>query len=842
MMKMKETKTSISRGLTSREAARRQRKYGANILFTKKKWHPVSAVLKKLSSPLLIILIVTSFVSVLFGQHTDAAIILVMIFISVVLDIFNTHKSEKSAETLMERVEVTARVRRDGREEEVPIKSIVPGDIVLLGAGDIVPADAQIIEARDFFVNQSALTGESFPVEKRPKEIVIGAGDKSGCEDCVFMGSNVITGSAVIEVKATGAKTQYGAIAKNLAAAAEETDFEKGIRRFSYFILQITVVLVILVFFTSALRQRGIFESFIFALAIAIGLTPELLPVVISVALSRGSLKMAKQDVIVKNLSSIQNFGAMNVLCSDKTGTLTEDKITLVKYVDGFGEVSDRVLLASYLNSMFHTGITSPLDMAIKEFKHLGTAEYKKVDEIPFDFARRRSSVVVEHAGKKILITKGAPEDMFMVSVNYKRGEAVHRFDEAAQKEARKQFDALSADGFRVLAVAEKELIEHKEVYEKEMEQRMIFLGFVAFYDPPKQSAVEAVKELEALGIEIKIITGDSEILTEKICRDIKLPIKGMAVGAALENLNDDELQKLARHTTIFARVNPVQKERVILSLKRAGCVVGYLGDGINDAPAIKAADVGISVNNAVDVAKQTADIILLKKSLRVLKAGVLEGRKTFQNTLKYIMMGLSSNFGNMFSMAGLPLFVPFFPMLPSQILLNNLLYDISQFTIPSDSVDEDDVQKPLRWDIKFLRKFMIVFGPISSIFDFSTFLVMWYVFHPVVAQFQTAWFLESLATQIFVIYIIRTRKIPFLESSPGKWIILSTVSVVLIGFLVTVLPFNHWLGFEPLSYPMLSSIAILLFVYLFFVQIAKVFFYKQMSKRYLREVSPCNS
>lgn len=827
-------------GLTAQEVIKRQKKYGANILASKKKLRPVVAFIKKFNSPLILILIAASAVSIVVGQRTDAVIILIMVFVSAVLDFVNTQKSEKAVEQLVARVQVTATVRRNGQDLEIPIKAIVPGDTVLLSAGDMLPADARILEAKDFFVNQSALTGESFPVEKRPAAQAGFATVSPANEGYAFMGSSVVTGYATAEVIAIGHQTQFGAIAKDLAAVAVETDFEKGIRQFSYFILQITLVLVVLVFFILTIMHRGIFESFIFALAIAIGLTPELLPVVISVALSHGSLLMAKKDVIVKNLSSIQNFGAMDVLCTDKTGTLTEDKITLVKYVDGFGAVSEEVLLFSYLNSIFHTGIVNPLDLAIREFKHLNISGYNKIDEIPFDFGRRRASIVTEKAGERVLITKGAPDDIFAVCKFYQKNNREQQFTEAVLKSAREQFAVFSADGFRVLAVATKKLNHQHKVYEKDEEEAMTFLGFVAFYDPPKASVLKSIRELEDLGIEVKIITGDSEILTAKICRDIKLEIKGVVTGEQINDLNDAELQKLARQTTIFARITPAQKERLILSLKRAGSVVGYMGDGINDAPAIRAADVGISVDNAVDVAKQTADIILLKKSLRVLKDGVVEGRKTFQNTLKYIMMGLSSNFGNMFSMAGLPLFVPFFPMLPSQILLNNLLYDVSQFAIPTDSVDAEDVQKPLRWDIRFIRKYMMVFGPVSSIFDFSTFLVMWYLFHPAVAQFQTAWFLESLATQTLVIYIIRTRKIPFLQSSPGKWLLLSTLSIVLIGCLITALPVGRYLGFEPLSWGMILAIAALVLAYLFLVQIVKIIFYKYLSKKYLHDMPPC--
>lgn len=827
--------TYTGAGLSSQEAGRRLIQYGENVLVTKKKLRPVVAFLKKFNSPLIIILMVVSVAALILGQSTDAAIILIMVFLSAILDFVNTRKSEKAVNDLIAKVAVTATVRRDGRDREILIKDIVPSDIILLTAGDVVPADCHVLEAKDFFVNQSALTGESFPAEKEASEATSQVESlKTSRSDYVFMGSSVVTGYATVEAVATGSSTQYGLIAKRLAGAEPETDFERGIRQFSFFIMRITLVLVIGVFFFNTLVHRGIFESLIFSLAVAIGLTPELLPVVISIALSHGSLRMSKKDVIVKNLSSIQNLGSMNILCTDKTGTLTEDKIVMVKYLDGFGAVSDPVLFYSYLSSMFHTGVQSPLENAVREFRHLDISQYKKIDEIPFDFTRRRATAVAEGKGERVLITKGAPEDIFNIISTYQKEKKVYPLDNIAKETIIQQFENLSQDGFRVLAVAYKPVDKKRDVYRQEEEKDMVFMGFVAFLDPAKQTVSEAIKELEDLGVEIKILTGDNELLTEKICRDIKLPSKGMVKGQDIEGLNDEALRRLAVRTTIFARITPAQKERIILSLKGARSSVGYLGDGINDAPALKAADVGISVNNAVDVAKDTADIILLRKSLRVLKDGVIEGRKTFQNTLKYIMMGVSSNFGNMFSMTGLSLLLPFFPMLPSQILLNNLLYDMSQFTISTDSVDGQDVRRPLRWDMRFIRKFMLSFGPVSSIFDFLTFGMMWYIFHPAVAQFQTAWFIESLATQTFVIYIIRTRKIPFIQSKPSQLLFLSAFGAVLVGWLIALTPIGKFLHFSSLSPIMLLGVGALVFVYLIMAQIVKVIFYRRLSRHYL--------
>jgi Mg2+-importing ATPase len=553
---------------------------------------------------------------------------------------------------------------------------------------------------------------------------------------------------------------------------------------------------------------------------------------IIALALSHGSMRMSKKNVIVKNPSSIQNLGSMDILCTDKTGTLTENKITLVRHVDWSGHDSDEVLFYTYLNSIFHTGVKNPLDGAIREFKHLNVTGYEKYDELPFDFQRRRESIVVEKGGQRTIVTKGAPEFVFPICKTYRSGGRDLQFDGLNREAAQHEYDALSRDGFRVLGVAYKPAKIQSGPYANKDEREMIFLGFVAFYDPPKQSVTEAISELAALGVEIKILTGDSELLTEKVCRDIGLPVRGVTTGNDILHMSDDELMHLANRTTIFARIAPAQKERIILILKKANHSVGYLGDGINDAPALRAADVGISVNNAVDVAKDTADIILLRKSMRVLRDGVIEGRKTFQNTMKYILMGLSSNFGNMFSMAGLSAILPFFPMLPSQVLLNNLMYDSSQFTISTDKVDQDDIQKPLKWDIKFIRKYMFIFGPISSVFDFATIGAMYYLFHPAVHQFQAAWFMESLATQTFVIYVIRTRKFPFIQSSPSRLLFVSTLASVAIAWILPYIFLNKFLKFEPLSWSMLLAITGLVVIYLFCVQGVKIWFYRRIERK----------
>lgn len=826
---MSDKKQHKKAGLSSAEAEKRLKEFGENVVFKRKRIRPVVAFLRKFNSPLLWILIVASLVSFLIGEHTNAVILLLMISVSAILEFVNSYKSEKAVEKLVAKVVTMATVIRDGRKREIELKKVVPGDELFLSAGDIVPADCRVIESDDFFVNQSVLTGEAFPVEK----IVDSAVEEEKKispenKDLVFMGTSVVTGFATVLALQTGPRTEFGKIADQLVKAEPETDFEKNIKRFSLFIMKVNLFLVGFVFLINALLGRGWLTSFIFAVAIAIGLTPELLPVIISVSLSRGSVRMAKKDVIVKNLSSIQNFGSMNILCTDKTGTLTQNRIILVKYMDGLGNISDDVLFYAYLNSYFHTGVQNPLDNAVRDYKTLSIVRYKKIDEIPFDFERKRQSMVVAEEGKRILITKGAPEEIFKICSRYRKKDRIFDLDAKIKKTINDQFKKLSQDGFRVLAIASREIKEISKTYSRLEEKDMVFLGFIAFLDPPKETAKEAVKELNNLGIEMKILTGDNELLTEKICREIEVKIRGVVTGAEVEHLSDVELRQVALRTTIFARITPEQKERIIINLKKAGQVVGYLGDGINDAPALRAGDIGISVNNAVDVAKETADIILLRKSLMVLKDGVIEGRKTFHNTMKYIMMGLSSNFGNMFSMMGASAILPFLPMLPTQVLLNNFIYDISQLSLTTDEVDCDAIKKPTAWSLPFIRKYMLVFGLISSVFDFLTFGALFLVFRLSESQFQTGWFIESIATQVFVIYIIRTRMVPFLQSRPSKLLFWNTLLAVVSAWAIPFLAIGQFFHFSPLPYSVLVVIFGLVLIYLILVEIVKRFFYRK--------------
>lgn len=836
---MSEKNTPPIQGLTSHQALAQLLAYGENTIYHKERLRPIIAFIKKFNSPLLLLLIGASVISFFLGQRVNATIILVMVFMSAVLDFINSHKAENVAAKLVATVASTATVYRDGKKQEVSFSELVPADVIELSAGDIIPADATVLTADDFFVSQSALTGESFPVEKYPTKeiptILLGPSSRVvspelllSDDTAVFMGTSVVTGYATAQVMQTGARAQFGKIAARLATTEEETSFERSLKDFSMFIMKLTFVMVIIVFFINTGMDRSLFDSFLFAVAIAVGLTPELLPVIMSVALSHGSLIMAKKEVIVKNLAAVQNFGSMNILCTDKTGTLTEDKIELVKCVDVSGKDSQTVLLYAYLSSIFHTARKSPLDAAIQAHGNLDAHAYSKIDEIPFDFERKRDSIVVEHGGKRMMITKGAPESIFAIATSEDQVGKHVSWDEAAEKSARAEYDHLSADGFRVLAIAVKDLPhEDRNTYERSEEEGMTFLGFAAFLDPPKQSAKSALAELSALAIDLKIITGDSEILTERICRDLGIVVKGMLTGVELDKLSDSALARKVNDITVFARVSPEQKERIVTLLRKAGNTVGYMGDGINDAPVLRAADVGISVNNAVDVAKEVADIILLNKSLHVLKDGVIEGRKTFQNTLKYIKMGFSSNFGNMFSMMGASAILPFLPMLPSQILLNNFLYDLSQTTLPSDTTDKETTVAPLSWNMREFTKYIIVFGAVSSVFDFLTFYILYGVFHLSESDFQTGWFIESIATQILVIFVIRTKRVPFWKSMPSAFVALSTIGVVTLAWCIPFTPFGDLLSFEALSPVILTMIGGIVLIYLVVAETTKYFFYR---------------
>jgi Mg2+-importing ATPase len=805
-------------GLPAEEATTRLKRYGPNLIYSGKRKSEFFELLAHIKNPLVIILLTASAISFSLGQTVSASIIFVMVFLSVIMDYFQERDARNAAEALKQTVKTRVVVVRDGKEKEVVIEEIYPGDIILLNAGKIVPADARVIFAKDFFVNQSSLTGESFPCEKYAEPIPTATTDLTTLDNIAFMGSSVTTGSARAVVLRTGKSTEFGKIAAKLVNREEETDFSKGMRKFGFLIMRITIVLVLFIFLINAVLKHNLFESFMFSIAVAVGLTPELLPMVMSVTMARGSLQMAKKGVVVKKLSAIPNFGSMEVLCTDKTGTLTEDEIRLIKYVNPDGETSAGLFLLAYLNSYFQTGIKNPLDDAVLAHQQLDVSTYHKADEVPFDFSRKKMSVIVKKDQETLLICKGAPEEILKSCIR----------DASLHAKAITQYELLSTDGFRVLAIATKP-VPVQTKYTKTDEADLNLQGFIAFLDPPKEDAGKTIAELAKIGVDVKIITGDNHLVTQKICHEIGLPVKGLMQGYEMDQLTDDALRTRVINTTIFTRFSPDQKNRIILALKAYHRAVGYMGDGINDAPSLKTADIGISVNSATDVAKDAATIILTQKDLLVLKEGILEGRKTFGNTMKYILMGLSSNFGNMFSVAAATLFLPFLPMLPVQILINNFLYDTAQVTIPSDNVDESYTSRPQRWNLAIIRNYMIVFGLTSSVFDLATFYLLYHFFKVDEAHFRTGWFMESLATQILVVFVIRTNRFPFVQSMPGKFLVLSTVVCLAIGWMLPYLGFASVIGFRPLPFHIVGVISGLVLIYLVCAELVKRFIYQRL-------------
>jgi Mg2+-importing ATPase len=711
---------------------------------------------------------------------------------------------------------------------DVSVSQVVPGDIALISAGDMVPADGLLLEANDLFIKQALLTGESYPVEKHPGELPADATDLQDATNAVFMGTTVISGSGKLLVIKTGTATAIGAIADSLTQQSPPTAFEIGTHRFGLLIMRLTVLLVLFVLLVNAYLGKPWLESFLFAVALAVGLTPELLPMVVSVTLARGAMHMAKKRVIVKRLAAIQNLGSMDVLCTDKTGTLTEAKIRLEQHVDPQGQPSERVLQLAYQNSYFETGLKSPLDEAILAHETIDISTWKKIDEVPFDFERRRVSVLLEKGNSRLLVVKGASEEIISLCTRYEQqgNDQPMTLDPSSRARVHQQHNAMEKDGFRVLGIAWREVpIDHPHAVIGD-EAELVFAGFAGFLDPPKQSAGAALAALNACGVTVKIVTGDSDLVTQHVCAELNIPVIGVLTGKDIAAMDDQALRISVEKSNLFCRVNPAQKDRVILALKARGHVVGYLGDGINDAPSLHSADVGLSVDSAVDVAKEAADMILLDQDLQVLHDGVLEGRRTFGNILKYIMMGTSSNFGNMFSMAGAALFLPFLPMLPTQILLNNILYDVSEVPIPLDQVDPEELRKPRVLDMNFIRNFMLVIGPISSAFDFLTFYILLTVLKANEAVFQTGWFVESLSTQVLVIFIIRTRGNPF-KSRAHPVLVATSLTVMLIGAILPLTPLGSYFGFVPLPAEFYLILAAMAAAYLLVVELAKLGFYR---------------
>ncbi len=806
---------SSANGLTAEQATRIADDTGPNTVAAGGRNSMVMDLLHRCRNPLVIQLLIIATVSYFMGDLRAAVVVGGMLFLSVFLSYFQEARSSRAVEKLQKLVTTKATVLRDGKELEIPLEEIVPGDVVILAAGSLIPADLRILSAKDFFVTQSALTGESMPVEKNADtNQPVGRAAFEFTNAC-FMGTNVLSGSARAIVIATGAKTYFGSLAAKMMSKREATSFDKGVQGFTWLMIRFMVVMVAATFLIVGLTKHDWTAALLFSLSVAVGLTPEMLPMIITVCLSKGALMMSRKKVIVKHLHAIQNFGAMDVLCTDKTGTLTQDHVVLERYVDVTNRTSEDVLRYAYMNSFYQTGLRNLLDRAILAHSDLDVERNcKKVDEIPFDFKRRRMSVVIDYEDRHVLICKGAVEEVTAVCENYQVDEDINPLIKLIRDDLMDEYRSLSAEGYRVLAIAYREFDRAKTTFSVADEGELTLLGYIAFFDPAKDTSAKAIAALTRSGVTVKILTGDNELVTRKVCHDVQMTITKVVTGPQLAAMDDAAFAKEVEAANVLARLTPDQKEKVIKTLRAAGHVVGFMGDGINDVLAMKAADVGISVDTAVDVAKESADIILLEKSLLVLEDGIMEGRKVFGNIIKYIKMGASSNFGNMFSVVGGAYFLPFLPMAPIQVLVNNLLYDFSQLGIPLDNVDEEYLSKPRRWNIKSIQKFMFFIGPISSIFDYATFFLMLYFFGCIAygspgssetanaaweKLFHTGWFVESLLTQTLIVHIIRTQRIPFIQSRASKTMTLTTLTVMAIGCWLPFSPLAGYIGLVPL-------------------------------------------
>jgi Mg2+-importing ATPase len=790
---------SAAGGLTQAEAEKRARTAGPNEVAQEKPQGWPVRLLKIALNPLVILLTILSAVSFVTGDARAGTVMAMMVALSVGLRFWQEARADAAAAKLKAMIHVTATVVRDGKPREIPLRDLVPGDVIQLAAGDMIPGDVRVLSCKDLFVSQGSLTGESLPIEKFHDPDAKTAGTPTELNNVCFMGTSVESGTATAAVVTTGVQTYFGSMASSITGEREETSFDHGLNRFTWLMIRLMAVMVPLVFIINGFTKHDWKAAFFFAMAVAVGLTPEMLPMVVSVCLAKGALAMSRRKVIVKRLNSIQNFGGMDILCTDKTGTLTEDRVVLMRHCNVAGRETEDVLLDGYLISNFQTGLKNLLDRAILDSADANCKavieKYKKLDEIPFDFTRRMMSVLVQDPeGKAILLTKGAPEEVFRHSSQFELDGKLSPMDPVLMVGLKQEYESLSNDGFRVLAVATKEL-PGKQACSLDDERDLVLRGYVAFLDPPKKTAARALEALHQHGVAVKILTGDNHLISRKVCKDVGLAPDPMLLGQDVEKMSDPELAEAAESTALFARLSPAHKERVIRALRGKGHVVGFMGDGINDAPALRAADVGISVDTATDIAKESADLILLEKDLMVLEGGVTEGRKVFANILKYIRMGASSNFGNMFSVVGASAFLPFLPMAPIQVLTNNLLYDFSQVPIPTDEVDEEQVARPRPWNIGEIKRFIFFIGPISSIFDYTTFFVMLWVFKcwdPSRASvFQTGWFVESLMTQTLIIHVIRTNRIPFIQSRASWPLTITTISIMALG---------AWLPYSPLA------------------------------------------
>jgi Mg2+-importing ATPase len=825
-MEMLQQLNTTNKGLTGDEARQRLAQHGSNLLKPPKRTDVLTLLLAQFKSPLILLLFFATGLSFFLHDPVDAFIILTIVLVSGLLGFWQERGAANAVEKLLAIVQIKASVLRDGGPKEIPVEGIVPGDIVILGAGDIVPGDCLILESKDLFVDEAMLTGETFPVEK--SATVLAAETPLGQRtNALWMGTHVVSGSAQALVISTGKETEFGKVSERLKLRPLETEFEHGIRRFGYFLMEVTLVLVVVIFAINVYLVRPVLDSFLFSLALAVGLTPQLLPAIISINLAHGAKRMAQKKVIVKRLASIENFGSMNVICSDKTGTLTEGVVQLQSALDVEGAPSDKVLLYAYLNAFYETGFTNPIDEAIRTHRKFDLSGYRKQDEIPYDFFRKRLSILVSHDDTHLMVTKGALSNVLAVcsSVETEGGEIIEII--AARDRIQQHFEEFSSKGLRTLGVAYKNMGADSRI-SKDHEAGMTFSGFLVLFDPPKPNIIETITNLKNLGVSLKIITGDNRLVAANVSGQMGLSKTGIITGPELSQLSDAALLKRVADVDVFAEIEPNQKERIILALRKAGNVVGYMGDGINDASALHVADVGISVDSAVDVAKDAADIVLLEKDLGVLVEGVRAGRTTFANTLKYVFMATSANFGNMFSMAGASLFLPFLPLLPKQILLTNLMTDFPEMTIASDRVDNEMVDHPRRWDIKAIREFMFTFGIVSSVFDYLTFGVLLFILHANPKEFRAGWFVESVISAALIVLVVRTRR-PFFKSMPGKYLLMATLLIVVMTLIVPFTPLGDIFGFTRLPISFLMIVGLITICYIITAEITKKIFYKKV-------------
>ena len=813
-------------GLKGDDARQRLARYGANTLKPPKRSDVFTLLIGQFKSPLILILFFATVLSFFLGDTVDAYIILSIVLASGLLGFWQERGASNAVKKLLSIVQIKAAVMRDGSSKEIPVEEIVPGDIVILHAGDIIPGDGLIQESKDLFIDEAMLTGETFPAEKVAS--VLSAETPLGQRtNSLWMGTHVVSGSATALIIRTGRETEFGKVSDRLKLRPPQTEFERGIRQFGYFLMEVTLLLVVAIFAINVYLARPVLDSFLFSLALAVGLTPQLLPAIISINLSHGAKRMAEKKVIVKRLSSIENFGSMNVICSDKTGTLTDGTVQLQSAVDVDGAPSDKVFLNSYLNSFYQTGFTNPIDDAVRNYKKLDLTGYQKQDEIPYDFLRKRLSILVSQGSTHLMVTKGALKNVLDVCSSAESGGATVDIS-TVQDRIQQRFEEFSSKGFRTLGVAYKNINTDSHIT-KDEEAGMTFSGFLVLFDPPKPNIIETITNLKNLGVALKVITGDNHLVAVNVSEQIGLKNSKILTGPDLSNMSDAALLNTVGGVDVFAEIEPNQKERIIIALKKAGNVVGYMGDGINDASAIHAADVGISVDSAVDVAKDAADIVLLEKDLGVLVQGVREGRATFANTLKYVFMATSANFGNMFSMAGASLILKFLPLLPKQILLTNLMTDFPEMTIATDTVDKEMIDVPRRWNIKAIRKFMITFGIVSSVFDYLTFGVLLLVLHANEIQFRTGWFVESVVSAALIVLVIRSRR-PSYKSQPGKYLLIATLTIVAVTIILPFTPIAGILGFCSLPISLILYIGLIILLYIITAEVVKRIFYKRVN------------